>query len=70
VKNSFPSRPSHLWLVWSTLQAGRGLAVQVALLPQRWRWMVQTSAYAKIGKFLAKSFLMTTPLGGRSENNH
>jgi hypothetical protein len=27
VKNSFPSRLSHVWLVWSTLQAGRGLAV-------------------------------------------
>jgi hypothetical protein len=27
VKNSFPSRVSHVWLVWSTLQAGRGLAV-------------------------------------------
>jgi hypothetical protein len=27
VKNSFPSRLSHVWLGWSTLQAGRGLAV-------------------------------------------
>jgi hypothetical protein len=27
VKNSFPIRLSHVWLVWSTLQAGRGLAV-------------------------------------------
>ena len=27
VVNSFPSRLSHVWLVWSTLQAGRGLAV-------------------------------------------
>ena len=61
VKNSFPSRLTRLvGLVNSS--SWQRVGCLVALLPQRWGWMVPTSAYAKIWQIFGKMVFWQIPL--------